>query len=84
MKKEYQKPVLLKEAFQAEEWIATCVVKNENASLGESCSYTPPNVGIPIFTGEWLSCHMSEEAYEDVVGSDIFCLHAGVNNVFGS
>ena len=84
MKKEYQKPILIKEQFCAEDWIASCAVENKNPSLTESCSYTPPNVGIPIFAGDWASCMMSEESYEGFLGSDIFCLHAGMNNVFGS
>lgn len=84
MKKEYYKPVLLKEEFRAEEWIATCLVENPNASLTEGCSYTPPNVGIPIFTNNWSTCVMTEQQLEGMLGTDIFCLHAGLNNVFGS
>lgn len=84
MKKEYQKPILLKEEFRTEEWIATCLVENHNASLVESCSYTPPNVGIPIFTNSWATCAMTEDELESEIGMDIFCLHAGLNNVFGS
>ncbi|MBQ4566198.1 MAG: hypothetical protein IJA48_07600 [Oscillospiraceae bacterium] len=84
MKKEYQRPILIKEQFCVEDWIAACAVENKNPSLSESCSYTPPNVGLPIFAGDWTSCLVSEDDYETSVGSDIFCLHAGVSNVFGS
>lgn len=84
MKKEYQRPILIKEQFCVEDWIAACAVENKNPSLSESCSYTPPNVGLPIFAGDWASCLVSEDNYETSVGSDIFCLHAGMNNVFGS
>ena len=84
MKKEYQKPVLIKERFCVEEWIASCVVENPNASLTECCSYTPPNLNVNIFTSEWTSCLISEGDFGELIDSDILCLHAGMNNVFGS
>lgn len=80
MKRTYNKPVLLKECFDVESQIAGCTIVNNDASLYEQCAYEPDGLGFKIFAESWSSC--TGQKIDD--NNEIYCYHAGVNNLFNS
>lgn len=77
LKKRYQKPDLICQELRPETLLCACSILNPDFNESQQCSYTPKDLGFPIFAQSWTDCAIDDPA-------DFYCYHNGTAQLFGS
>lgn len=77
VERRYEKPTIIYQELQCEAVLCSCDVQNVNFNTVTQCGYEPEGLGFKIFAQTWVDCDTAD-------GSEFYCYHSGVVNLFGS